>query len=113
MYEVGGGATIRFFQTVLGPLLMGDLTALFRSENDGMFSSVGVFGPAPPIERLALAAYPELSEFMVLERLNDAASDPFSTGVAVGFIAAFAASCLLALSAFLSSLDCSPGHSAG
>ena len=56
----------RFFLRVVGLLMLGE-TASKAPVGSGDASSVGEIGP--DIDLCALAAYPELSEFMVLDLL--------------------------------------------
>lgn len=85
MYAAGGGATIRFFFGAPAvSVLAGRVVAAGIS---GGASSVGDIGPDS--DRCALAAYPELSEVIVLDLFRSGISA--ETGV-VGLSNAFAAS---------------------
>ena len=88
---------------------------------DNVFSVVGLvtvvdFGVTPDTERVALAAYPEDSEFIVsclVKVACDSVALPLATTLLGASTAAVAAACLSTLSLFFSSFVCSPGHSAG
>lgn len=100
---------MRFLRVVGGLLIAG-----CDAPPSGLVSSFAGLVESAETDRLALTAYPELREFMVLLLLSAGSSEtplrwlPFGGGGAV-----LDTTWRSAFILFFSSFDCSPGHSAG